>query len=86
MPYSLHNSEVFRVLHTQIYPRYGGTRERRLRTRLGDIPRASAGDAVEGIVSGRKIGYGNQTEPLNAAGALVIVLDLICQLSAPFQG
>ena len=27
MSYSLHNSEVFRVLHTQIYPRYGGTRE-----------------------------------------------------------
>lgn len=40
MSYSLHNSEVFRVLHTQIYPRYVGssTRERRLRVRLEKNP------------------------------------------------
>lgn len=78
MSYSLHNSEVFRVLHTQIYPRYVGssTRERRLRVRLEKNP----GDWVtpstlREMSRGTKLDPAIKRRPTNA-GSLSFGFDL----------
>lgn len=52
MSYSLHNSEVFRVLHTQIYPRYGGTREPPIAT-MSRMKYPRRGEVGDGITVGK---------------------------------